>query len=55
MEHQLESAEFVFAGFLRTLLIIHALPRPTFRAHAVRDSRRGTEAEAWETLTAALG
>src|SRR5438045_4974248 len=54
-DNQLEGAKFVFAGFLRTLLIYLT----HFRGQRCTLTQfvapvAGTEAEAWETLTAAL-
>jgi len=55
-DNQLESAKFVFAGFLRTLMVYLTQfrgQRSTLTQFVAPFA--GTEAEAWEAMTAALG
>jgi uncharacterized protein YndB with AHSA1/START domain len=55
-DNQLEGAKFVFSGFLRTLLVYltHFRGQRSVLTQFVAPVA-GTEADAWETLTAALG
>jgi len=55
-DNQLEDAKFVFAGFLRTLMVYltHFRGQRSTLTQFVAPFA-GTEAEAWEAMTAALG